>query len=153
MDDPPGSVVLFRRVPKGVRRADLQRFARVLGDSVADGRGFECLVTDDTELQRLNRDFRGKDYATDVLSFPACGERTPAPASLGSIAISVERAREQARRFGHSVEQELRILMLHGLLHLLGFDHESDRGEMARTEADWRQRLALPDGLIERTHG
>jgi probable rRNA maturation factor len=152
MDEPPSSLVLFRRVPSAVGRAKLQRFASTLRDTVAAGGEFECLITDDEELRRLNREFRRKDYATDVLSFPASEVRERAPQTLGSIAISFERASEQAGRFGHSVEQELQILMLHGLLHLLGFDHESDRGQMARKEADWRQRLALPDGLIERAH-
>jgi probable rRNA maturation factor len=152
MDEPPSTVVLFHRVPAGVRRAALHRFARVLRDQVAGGRDFECLVTDDAALRRLNREFRGKDYATDVLSFSASGVGFPArgPAPLGSLAISYQRAAEQGARFGHSPEQEVRILMLHGLLHLMGLDHESDRGRMARAEAGWRQRLALPASLIER---
>ncbi len=147
MDDPPGSVVMFRRVPPGVRRAPLRRFARRLRDQLAGGREFECLITNDAELQRLNREFRGKDYATDILSFPA-----HSPRLLGSLAISYERAAEQAGQFAHSIEEEVEILMLHGLLHLLGFDHETDRGRMARIESDWRRRLALPDALLERAH-
>jgi len=127
----------------------LRRFAGVLRSQVAGGREFECLITTDGELRRLNRDFRGKDYPTDVLSFPAAG--APRAPFLGSLAISAQRAAAQARAFGHSREQEIEILMLHGLLHLLGLDHETDRGHMARTEARWRRRLALPHGLIERT--
>jgi probable rRNA maturation factor len=168
MDEPPSTVVVFRRVPAGVRRAGLHRFARTLGDEVAGGREFECLITNDAELRRLNREFRGKDYATDVLSFSSgrlslgvdCPDGAPrqasgkkrssAPSLLGSMAISYQRAAEQAARFGHSAEQEIRMLMLHGLLHLLGLDHETDRGRMARIEAAWRRRLALPAGLIER---
>jgi probable rRNA maturation factor len=69
---------------------------------------------------------------------------------LGDIAISMARARAQARRYGHGVEIEVRILMLHGLLHLLGMDHEADGGRMARAEKRWRARLGLPEGLIER---
>ena len=72
------------------------------------------------------------------------------PAPLGSIAISIARARAQARAFHHSTETEIRILMLHGLLHLLGYDHETDAGRMARAEKRWRSLLALPNGLIER---
>jgi probable rRNA maturation factor len=136
---------MFRRVPAGVRRAALHRFARVLRDEVGGGRNFECLITNDSELRRLNRQFRGKDYATDVLSFPLDAEHV-----LGSLAISYQRAAEQGKRFGHSVEEEIQILMLHGLLHLLGMDHETDRGRMARIETAWRRRLALPAGLIER---
>jgi probable rRNA maturation factor len=69
---------------------------------------------------------------------------------LGDLAISLARARAQARQFGHPIEQEVEILMLHGLLHLLGFDHETDRGQMARAEKRWRTRLGLATGLIER---
>jgi len=104
------------------------------------------LIAGDAELRRLNRDFRGKDYPTDVLSFPA----EPAGAFLGDIAISLGRARAQAREFGHTIEQEVQILMLHGVLHLCGHDHESDSGAMARAEKRWRAKLGLPSGLIER---
>jgi probable rRNA maturation factor len=69
---------------------------------------------------------------------------------LGEIAISFPRARDQAAQYGHGVGQEIEILMLHGLLHLLGMDHESDRGRMARAESKWRAALGLPRGLIER---
>jgi probable rRNA maturation factor len=93
----------------------------------------------------LNGRFRGKDEATDVLSFPTGGR-----GRLGDIAISLGRARLQAREFGHSTETEVRVLMLHGLLHLLGMDHEADAGRMARAEKRWRTRLGLPGGLIER---
>jgi probable rRNA maturation factor len=87
------------------------------------------------------------DQATDVLSFPAA----KANGVAGDIAISIDRARIQAAERGHSLSDELRILMLHGALHLAGMDHESDSGEMARAESRWRKRLGLPDGLIERS--
>ena len=146
MSSPDGSTVLFRRTPPDFRRGAIERFARRLGRDVAKGRPFACLITGDAELRRLNRQFRGKDYATDVLSFPAA-----APAAhLGDLAISLGRARVQAIEFGHRIEQEVEILMLHGLLHLLGFDHETDRGQMARAEKRWRARLGLATGLIER---
>ena len=112
---------------------------------MARGRAFSCLVTADQELQRLNREFRGKDYPTDVLSFPSVDR-----SSLGDIAISIDRAAEQARRFRHPLEDEIGILMLHGLLHLMGLDHENDRGQMARVETRWRKKLGLPDSLIQR---
>jgi len=154
MSSPEGSTVTFRRVPADVRRAAVERFARKLQTEVAKGRAFDCLITGDAELRRLNREFRGKDSATDVLSFP--GTKAP-PAktgggtgTLGDIAISFQRARAQAREFGHSTEDEIRILMLHGALHLLGMDHASDAGRMARAEKRWRTRLGLPNGLIER---
>jgi probable rRNA maturation factor len=124
----------------------MQLFARRLQKEVARGQAFECLVTGDADLRRLNREFRGQDYSTDVLSFPAA---PPAP-HLGSIAISWQRARAQAREFGHHTEHEVEILMLHGLLHLLGLDHETDGGRMARAEKRWRTRLGLAPGLIER---
>ncbi|HYO84748.1 MAG TPA: rRNA maturation RNase YbeY [Bryobacteraceae bacterium] len=124
----------------------MNAFAARLSDELAGGRPYTCLFTDDQELQRLNRMFLGKDQPTDVLSFPSADE-----SSLGELAISVERARQQADDFGHELAHELRILMLHGVLHLLGHDHESDRGRMARLEKHWRERLDLPAGLIERS--
>jgi probable rRNA maturation factor len=145
MSSPEGSTVTFRRVPASLRRAPIQRFARELQSSLAKGKTFDVLITGDAELRRLNRDFRGKDYATDVLSFPSAY-----PSSLGDLAISLGRARVQARQYGHSTEQEVQILMLHGVLHLTGLDHELDNGRMARAEKRWRARLGLPSGLIER---
>ena len=108
------------------------------------------MITGDAELRRLNREFRGHDAATDVLSFPAPPPPSRNGAGLGDIAISGVRARAQARQYGHPTEEELRILMLHGLLHLLGMDHETDGGRMARAESKWRTALGLPAGLIER---
>lgn len=149
----PGSepMVLMRRAPSGLRRGPLEAFAHQLRERVTAGRWFQCLITDDGELQRLNRQFLGKDYPADVLSFPAA-ENAETLAGLGEIAISYQRAREQAGEFGHSMRDEIRILMLHGVLHLMGMDHERDRGAMARTEAAWRNRLGLPTGLIERAN-
>lgn len=142
-------MVLMRRVPSGFRRAPLEAFAHRLRERVTGRRWFQCLITDDGELQRLNRQFLGKNYPTDVLSFPAAeGEETSV--GLGEIAISYQRARGQARVFGHSVSDEIRILMLHGALHLMGMDHERDRGAMARAESAWRNKLDLPASLIER---
>ncbi len=149
---PDGTTIVFRRRPADVRPQALESFARKLQAQVARGRVFDCVITGDAELRRLNREFRGEDHATDVLSFPAAqaGSRGGPPAHLGDLAISVARAREQARRNGHSTEQEVRILMLHGLLHLMGMDHENDSGSMAQAERRWRERLGLPNGLIER---
>lgn len=113
---------------------------------IANGALFHCLITDDHELRKLNRQFRGVDYATDVLSFPAEEDS----GMLGELAISAARASAQAREFGHSALDEIRVLMLHGVLHLTGMDHETDRGEMARAEARWRRKLDLPTGLIAR---
>ena len=158
MSSPEGSSVTFRRVPPTLRRAPIQRFASTLQKQVVRNRSFDILITGDAELRRLNRDFRGKDYPTDVLSFPAALPSEPRRGALwagsgphlGDIAISLGRARAQAREFGHAIEQEVQILMLHGVLHLMGHDHETDSGAMARAEKRWRARLGLPNGLIER---
>jgi probable rRNA maturation factor len=156
MTSPEGSTVTFRRVPNEIRPRALLNFARKLQREVSKGRSFDCLISGDAELRRLNQKFRGKDEVTDVLSFPV-GQasrrvRTGREAcpSLGDLAISLARARAHAREFGHTTEQEVRVRMLHGVLHLLGMDHESDRGHMARAEKRWRARLGLPNGLIER---
>lgn len=150
----PDSIVIFRRPPRPVQRRPLEQFALRLCREVARGRSFLCLITDDRELRRLNRRFLGKDWPTDVLSFPAPARSAAAPLpgqpGLGEIAISAQRAARQARRLRHSRDAELRILMLHGLLHLLGMDHSRDRGRMARAEARWRRKLGLPAGLTER---
>jgi probable rRNA maturation factor len=145
MSSPEGSTVTFRRIPADLRPRALQLFARKLQREVTKGRPFDTLLTGDAELRRLNRAFRGKDHATDVLSFPS-----GTPGSLGDLAISVVRARLQAREFGHTTEDEVRILMLHGVLHLTGLDHETDTGAMARAERRWRGVLGLKLGLIER---
>lgn len=142
------NIVLFRRAPAELRRANLEEYARTLRERVAGGRSFECLVTDDRELRRLNREFLGKDYPTDVLSFPEGGGEDAA--TIGELAISAQRAKAQAAEYGHALVEEIRILMLHGVLHLLGMDHETDRGQMARAESGWRKKLGLPNGLIER---
>lgn len=147
MSSPEGSTITFRRAPRDVHPRALANFARKLETDVAKGRPFDCLITGDAELRRLNREFRGKDSATDVLSFPSGGPRA---ARLGDIAISLQRARAQGREFGHTTDDEIRVLMLHGVLHLLGLDHETDAGRMARAEKRWRARLGLRDGLIER---
>ncbi len=140
-------LVLFARGTSRLRRHGIEDFAETLQQDVAGGRRFACLLTGDAELRRLNRTFLQHDYATDVLSFPS-GSRS---GFLGEIAISTDRAREQAGEQGHGVGEELKILMLHGVLHLLGMDHETDRGRMARAETRWRRRFQLPAGLIERT--
>jgi probable rRNA maturation factor len=148
MADSEGSTVTFRRAQSSLNQVSIVRFVRRMEKEVARGKAFDCLITGDAELRRLNREFRGRDYATDVLSFPASAEMRRA--RLGDIAVSLARARAQARAFGHTVEREIAILILHGLLHLAGMDHETDRGRMARAEARWRARLGLPSGLIER---
>ena len=137
-------LITCRRKPATLDLIALEAFAEVLRQRVAKRAEFHCLITGDAELKKLNREYRGKDYATDVLSFP--GE----PPYLGDIAVSLGRVRAQAREFGHSVEDELRVLILHGVLHLTGLDHESDGGQMARAEQRWRKKFGLPASLTER---
>lgn len=112
------------------------------------------LLTSSREIRRLNRCFRGKDKPTDVISFPAVQlPRQPKGTKdfAGDLALSVDIAGANAKRLGHSVLSEVKVLVLHGLLHLGGMDHEKDRGEMAKKEARLRSKLRLPVNLIERT--
>lgn len=106
------------------------------------------MLADDARLKQLNLGFRGKNKPTDVLSFPAYEN---AEGIAGDLAISLETARRQADEHGHSLEEEVRILMLHGILHLAGYDHETDQGEMRAIEAELQARLKLPNTLIDRT--
>jgi probable rRNA maturation factor len=102
-------------------------------------------VVSDARVRALNQRYRRKLRVTDVLSFPADD-----PGYLGDIVIAAGVARRQARQAGHTIQTELRVLALHGLLHLLGYDHERDNGRMARIEARLRSRGGLREGLIER---
>jgi len=146
MSSEGSSSILFEKAPRGLDRKRLRMFHQRLETEVARAE-FNCLITGDARLQEMNRDFLKHDYPTDVLSFPS-GAST---GMIGDIAISVDRAREQAEQFGHSLEQEIEVLMLHGVLHLTGMDHETDRGRMARAESGWRKKLGLPVSLIART--
>src|SRR5208282_4086050 len=144
-------LVIFRKRIAGLSTSTLERFVlrarRVihLPDTV------NVLVTNSPELRALNRRFRGADKATDVLSFPSPQvECSKVRRISGELAISADIARENAARLGHSLAHEVKILALHGILHLAGFNHERDNGEMARREAMLRQALRLPPALIER---
>jgi probable rRNA maturation factor len=113
-------------------------------------------IVSDGRVRSLNRTYRRKDYATDVLSFPT-NPKSPIPNPsererrfLGDIVIARGVARRQAREAGHSEATELRVLALHGLLHLLGYDHERDDGRMARVERRLRRKGGLSQGLIAR---
>lgn len=106
------------------------------------------VLTTSREVRTLNRSFRGNDEATDVLSFPPIPNQENNFA--GDIVISADVARQNARRLGHTSADEVKILVLHGVLHLAGYDHENDRGEMARKEAHLRRQLRLPSSLTER---
>jgi probable rRNA maturation factor len=112
----------------------------------AVARGDLCVaLVSDRRMRALNRQFRGKDAVTDVLSFPA-----ESRGFLGDIVIASGVAARQAKAARHSVQTEIRVLALHGLLHLLGYDHDADDGKMARVEARLRKKAGLPAGLIER---
>jgi len=143
------STLLFQVATPGVSRRALRAFVKRLEAELADGCPFCCLISGDAELRRLNREFLGRDYPTDVLSFPA-DDSQAGGLRYGEIAISFDAARRQAAEYCHSVEQEIGILILHGWLHLAGMDHETDRGRMSSAERKWRLRLGLPAGLIER---
>lgn len=109
------------------------------------------LLTTDKAIRTLNRRFRGKNKPTDVLSFPARGPVAKTENIAGDVAISVPTAARQAAAQEHPLATEIKVLILHGLLHLAGYDHETDEGRMARRERLLRARLRLPLGLIERS--
>lgn len=133
-------MILNRQNTVRVSVADLEAFLRRVKSALKlAGRTCTVCLVDDREMRRLNRSFRGKNKTTDVLSFPA-GERN---GYLGDIAISPAVARRNAREHGRPVSRELRILALHGVLHLLGYDHETDSGQMERLEGRLRRRLGL----------
>jgi probable rRNA maturation factor len=111
------------------------------------------LLATDASIRILNRDFRKKDKATDVLSFPAAESEIAGSQKLaGDLAIALGVAARQAEEHGHSLQTEIKVLLLHGLLHLAGYDHETDTGQMARKESALRKQLDLPTGLIQRSH-
>jgi probable rRNA maturation factor len=143
-----GSPVIDRssRVPS-VRT--LARFVREAQAAVRLRGQVSVLLTTDRKIRTLNRQFRGKDKATDVLSFPA--PKAVAQEVAGDLAVSVPTAMRQASEQGHTLAVEVKVLILHGLLHLAGYDHDRDQGEMERRERRLRERLGLPLGLIERS--
>ncbi len=114
-------------------------------------REIELTLCDDAAIRALNREYRNIDKATDVLSFPLEGDLPGLP--LGSLVISLDHVHAGAEELGHSPEEELALLFIHGLLHLLGYDHETDRGEMRSEEARLIREFGLPESLIVRTEG
>ncbi|MBI3932508.1 MAG: rRNA maturation RNase YbeY [Acidobacteria bacterium] len=136
--DPPLSVVLLNRQRR--RGVDARRLRRVL-ESAASALGVSgevaLVLTGDRPVRTLNARYRGKDQPTDVLSFPGEGGE----AGLGDIIVSVETAARNARGLGRTLQQELDVLALHGFLHVLGYDHETDDGAMDRLERRLRRRL------------
>lgn len=150
--EPSTDAALWRSL--GLSRAGLSGFLRRAQAAVGLVGEVDVLLAGDRTLRRLNRTFRGKDKATDVLSFPACGDAPGAEelagVHAGDLAISLDTAAKQAKEQGHTLRDEVRVLMLHGLLHLDGMDHEVDDGEMAAREAMLRRELGLKSGLIAR---
>jgi len=142
--DPPSRSTL---TTPALSKSGLTRFLNRARLAVGLPGHVDVLVSDDAALQRLNMTFRGKNKPTDVLSFPAVENDAEI---AGDLAISLETAARQAATYGHTVRDEVRILLLHGLLHLSGLDHETDDGEMANREAELRRQLRLPNTLIER---
>jgi probable rRNA maturation factor len=141
------SIIVFERKLSGLSSRTLAGFA-LKACRAAGLRGtVSVLIAGNSAMCRLNAHFRGETKATDVLSFPAAAS---ANGFAGDIAISLDIAVRNARILGHSVTDEIRILMMHGILHLAGYDHENDKGEMAKKEILLRRRLALPTSLIER---
>jgi len=118
------------------------------------GKEVELIITDDATMQELNAQYRGKNSTTDVLSFPMEApftEQSIFGMPLGSIIIAESFVKEKAAEFGHSIQDELSLLFIHGMLHLLGFDHETDEGEMRVREKELIEQFDLPKSLIVRT--
>lgn len=114
----------------------------------------ELIITDDETMRELNAEYREKDSVTDVLSFPMDApftEQSVFDMPLGSIIIAASFVREKAAEHGHTIQDELSLLFIHGMLHLLGFDHENDEGEMRAREKELIEQFGLPDSLIVRT--
>jgi probable rRNA maturation factor len=142
-------MILNRQQAVRVARRPLELFLKRVRQElgIAEADVTICLVSD-AEIARMNQAFRNKKGPTDVLSFPATARRGPVRhrkphAFLGDVAISPSTARRNAKKLGRSLPSELQILILHGVLHLLGYDHEIDQGQMDRVEARLRQRLGL----------
>jgi probable rRNA maturation factor len=136
-------------VAQGLQASSLTRFINRVRTIIGLRGQVDILLANDQTLRHLNKTFRNKNKPTDVLSFPA--PSAFAAKHAGDLAISLETAARQAATRGHTLRDELKILLLHGLLHLSGEDHETDNGEMAAREATLRRELRLPTTLIERT--
>ena len=154
-------MVIVDKAVEGISVAMLARFLNRGRRTLKLEGEVTLLLASSAQLRRLNREFRRQDYPTDVLSFPSeippqqrqkRRSRETRAGYAGDIAISADIARQNGRLLGHGVAIEIKTLILHGLLHLAGYDHESDNGRMARKEALLRRTLGLPEGLIERTN-
>lgn len=142
-------VIIVKKRVAGATEEAIRRFVVRAARAIGVSGKINVLLTSNRELQLLNHRFRGKDLPTDVLSFPAAAGLPERLA--GDIAISAELAASNGKKLGHSAANEVKILVLHGLLHLAGYDHECDDGRMEREEQRLRRRLGLPVALIERS--
>jgi probable rRNA maturation factor len=148
-------LVILQKKVAGLSESALERFVLRARKAAGLPKQVNVLVTSSAAVRSLNRQFRNQNKATDVLSFPLIsmssksGEQTKSK-TAGDVAISADIALENSIQLGHSVAQEVKILALHGILHLAGFDHERDNDQMARKEAKLRRALRLPAALIER---
>jgi probable rRNA maturation factor len=140
-------VIILEHEIEGTSARALSLFAAKAQRAVGLRGEVNVHIASNRELQELNRRFRKKNKPTDVLSFPS-----GTPRLAGDIAISADIAAANATALGHSTQTELKVLVLHGLLHLAGYDHETDDGEMRARETSLRRKLGLPVGLIERAH-
>jgi probable rRNA maturation factor len=143
------TLITIQKSVEGVKETSLLRFTGQARKALGLKGGVSLLLTSNREMRQLNRSFRGKNKPTDVISFPAVD--VVSKQFAGDLAISVDIAADNAKNFGHSTEAEICVLILHGLLHLAGYDHETDGGEMARKEQRLRAKLGLPLNLIARS--
>ena len=139
-------ILLENQTDIKIDTSSLDAIAKSLSD-----RDIELILTDDIQIQALNRRYRGHDRATDVLSFPIEGNLITQP--LGSIVISLNHVYKNANEYGHLPKEELALLFIHGMLHILGYDHEKDDGQMREIEAKLIRRFKLPRSLIVRSEG
>ena len=142
-------VIILERSSRGLNVRELGVLTAKASRAAGLRGAVNVLITGSGKIRQLNLRFRGKRQVTDVLSFPS----SISNGCAGDIAICLSVAVRNARMLGHSVSDEVQILILHGILHLAGYDHENDRGEMKKKEISLRRRLGLPLGLIERTQG
>ncbi len=142
-------MVIVKKAAPGISLRALARFTERARRAAGLRGELNVLLASSRDVRALNRRFRGKDQPTDVLSFPPVP--TAAHDLAGDIVICVEIAARNARRFGHDPFQEVKILVLHGALHLAGYDHETDSGRMARQEELLRRQLGLSDALLRRS--
>jgi probable rRNA maturation factor len=148
-------LVILQKKVAGLSEETLARFVARARRAAGLRGTVNVLVTGSSAVRSLNRQFRDQNKATDVLSFPAASpgaQSRNGSRLVGDVAISADIAMQNAIHLGHPVAQEIKILTLHGILHLAGFDHERDNGQMARKESTLRRSLRLPAALIERVH-